>query len=77
MRPLAEQRILVTGSTDGLGREVAAALAQRGASVLIHGRDPAKVEAAAADTGADAGLVGDLADLGAVRSLAGEIRARG
>jgi NAD(P)-dependent dehydrogenase (short-subunit alcohol dehydrogenase family) len=72
LRPLAEQRILVTGSTDGLGREVAAALAQRGASVLIHGRDPSKVEAAAADIGADAGLVADLADLGAVRSLAGE-----
>ena len=72
MRPLAEQRILVTGSTDGLGREVAAALAQRGASVLVHGRDPAKVDAAVRETGADSGLVADLADLTQVRSLAGE-----
>ena len=71
MRPLPEQRILVTGSTDGLGRQVAAALAQRGATVLIHGRDPAKVDAAVADTGAAEGLVADLADLDAVRGLAG------
>ncbi len=73
MRPLAEQRILVTGSTDGLGRRVAAKLAQRGATVLIHGRDPAKVEAAVADTGAADGLVADLADLDAVRGLAGQV----
>ena len=72
MRPLAEQRILVTGSTDGLGREVAAALAQRGASVLVHGRDPAKVDEAVRETGADSGLVADLADLTQVRSLAAE-----
>ncbi len=72
MRPLPEQRILVTGSTDGLGRQVAAALAQRGATVLIHGRDPAKVDAAVADTGAAEGLVADLADLDAVRGLAGQ-----
>jgi NAD(P)-dependent dehydrogenase (short-subunit alcohol dehydrogenase family) len=72
LRPLAEQRILVTGSTDGLGREVAAALAQRGASVLVHGRDPAKVEEAVRETGAHSGLVADLADLAQVRSLAAE-----
>jgi NAD(P)-dependent dehydrogenase (short-subunit alcohol dehydrogenase family) len=31
--------ILVTGSTDGVGRYVAAKLAAAGAKVLIHGRD--------------------------------------
>jgi NAD(P)-dependent dehydrogenase (short-subunit alcohol dehydrogenase family) len=72
VRPLPEQRILVTGSTDGHGREVAAALAQRGASVLIHGRDPAKVEDAVKQTGAESGLVADLADLTQVRSLASQ-----
>jgi NAD(P)-dependent dehydrogenase (short-subunit alcohol dehydrogenase family) len=72
LRPLAEQRVLVTGSTDGLGRRVATALAQRGASVLVHGRDPAKVEAAVEQTGAEWGLVADLADLEQVRSLAQE-----
>ena len=72
MRQLAEQRILITGSTDGHGRRVAAELAQRGASVLIHGRDPKRVDAAAHHIGAEAGLVADLADLGQVHSLAEE-----
>ncbi len=72
MRPLEEQRILVTGSTDGLGRGVAAELAARGAHVLVHGRDPGKVEDVARDVGAEAGLVADLADLGQVRRLADE-----
>jgi NAD(P)-dependent dehydrogenase (short-subunit alcohol dehydrogenase family) len=31
--------MLVTGSTDGVGRYVAAKLASAGAKVLIHGRD--------------------------------------
>jgi NAD(P)-dependent dehydrogenase (short-subunit alcohol dehydrogenase family) len=31
--------VLVTGSTDGVGRYVAAKLAAAGARVLIHGRD--------------------------------------
>jgi NAD(P)-dependent dehydrogenase (short-subunit alcohol dehydrogenase family) len=73
MRPLAEQRILVTGSTGGHGRELAAALAQRGTSVLVHGRDPARVEQAVSDTGAESGLVADLADLAQVRELAGQV----
>jgi NAD(P)-dependent dehydrogenase (short-subunit alcohol dehydrogenase family) len=70
MRPLGEQRILVTGSTDGLGRHVAAELAARGARVLVHGRDPRKVEKVAREVGAEAGLVADLADLEQVRGLA-------
>jgi NAD(P)-dependent dehydrogenase (short-subunit alcohol dehydrogenase family) len=65
-------RILVTGSTDGLGRRVARELARRGADVLVHGRDPAKVEDAAAEAGVAAGLVADLAELEQVRRLADE-----
>jgi NAD(P)-dependent dehydrogenase (short-subunit alcohol dehydrogenase family) len=72
MRPLGDQRILVTGSTDGLGRRVAAELTACGAGVLVHGRDPAKVEAAAREVGAEAGLVADLAELEQVRRLAAE-----
>jgi NAD(P)-dependent dehydrogenase (short-subunit alcohol dehydrogenase family) len=34
--------ILITGSTDGVGRYVAARLAAQGAKVLIHGRDVAR-----------------------------------
>ena len=34
--------VLITGSTDGVGRYVAAKLAAAGAKVLIHGRDSAR-----------------------------------
>src|SRR4051812_38684747 len=43
MRPTAEQVILVTGATDGLGRAVAGELAMRGATVLLHGRDDGRL----------------------------------
>ncbi|MFG1705797.1 SDR family NAD(P)-dependent oxidoreductase [Nonomuraea sp. M3C6] len=39
MRPMEQRTILVTGATDGLGRALAADLAGRGATVLVHGRD--------------------------------------
>ena len=34
--------VLVTGATDGIGRQTAIELARQGAKVLIHGRDKAK-----------------------------------
>ena len=37
--------VLVTGSTDGVGRYVAGELAKQGARVLIHGRDAARANA--------------------------------
>jgi NAD(P)-dependent dehydrogenase (short-subunit alcohol dehydrogenase family) len=39
MKPIEEQTILITGTTSGLGQELAQALAQQGASLLLHGRD--------------------------------------
>jgi len=72
VRPLEEQRILITGSTDGLGRRVAAELAGHGAHVIVHGRDPEKVDAAVRDTDAAEGLAADLGDLAQVRRLADE-----
>ena len=37
--------VLITGSTDGVGRYVASRLAADGAKVLIHGRDASRAEA--------------------------------
>jgi NAD(P)-dependent dehydrogenase (short-subunit alcohol dehydrogenase family) len=79
MRPIQETTVLVTGATDGLGRSVAERLASDGATVLLHGRDPARLEAAASEIRAATGndrlrtYVADLASLDQVRSLAGEV----
>ena len=39
------KKILITGSTDGIGWETARALAAEGHHVLLHGRSPSKLEA--------------------------------
>jgi NAD(P)-dependent dehydrogenase (short-subunit alcohol dehydrogenase family) len=39
MRPFAEQTILITGATSGLGLGLVQACAEKGATVLLHGRD--------------------------------------
>jgi 3-oxoacyl-[acyl-carrier protein] reductase len=46
---LVGKRALVTGSSSGIGKAIAAALTAEGAIVVVHGRDRARVEAAAAD----------------------------
>ena len=37
--------VLVTGSTDGIGKETARQLAALGATVLVHGRNAARCQA--------------------------------
>ena len=70
--------ILVTGSTDGVGRYVAERLGAEGARVLVHGRDRARGEAVAeriAKAGGAARFVAaDLASLAEVRALAEAVR---
>ena len=80
MRPPDQQTVLVTGATDGLGRELAGELAARGARVLLHGRDEDKAEAVRHDLAGSAGseqqlrvLLGDLSSLDAVRTLAANV----
>ena len=73
MRALDDQTILITGSTDGLGRRVAEDLAGQGARVLVHGRSPERVERTVEEIGAAAGYVADFASLAQVRRLAGEL----
>ena len=78
MRPLDEQTILITGSTDGLGLATAERLARRGAEVLVHGRSEQKLERALAKLGADRGarvrgFLADLSSLERVRSLARDV----
>ena len=61
---------LVTGSTRGIGREIAATLAGCGARVAVVGRDAARAEEAAkAIGGAARGYAADVADTAQVTSL--------
>jgi NAD(P)-dependent dehydrogenase (short-subunit alcohol dehydrogenase family) len=77
----AGKRMLVTGATAGIGRATAAALARTGAHVLVHGRDQARAERAAAElrreTGAEAisPVACDLSRLAAVRAFAADLQA--
>ncbi|MGN9790658.1 SDR family NAD(P)-dependent oxidoreductase [Streptomyces sp. OZ13] len=72
---------LITGATQGLGRGIALDLARRGGTVLLHGRDRVRLDAAAADVRATAPgttvrtYLADLADLRQVRAMAERILA--
>jgi NAD(P)-dependent dehydrogenase (short-subunit alcohol dehydrogenase family) len=66
--------ILITGATSGLGRAVAERLAADGHTMLVHGRDQGKIDAAVQAIGNGArGLQADLASLDEVRRLASEV----
>lgn len=73
--------VLITGSTDGLGREVARRLAGDGATVLVHGRRRERADETVAEiheaTGNDRvdPYLADLASLAEVRRLAEEVEA--
>jgi NAD(P)-dependent dehydrogenase (short-subunit alcohol dehydrogenase family) len=79
MRPIAEQKILVTGATDGLGKGVAIELARGGATLLLHGRDEARGAATIAEirerTGNDALSFyrADFESLADVRTMAEQV----
>jgi NAD(P)-dependent dehydrogenase (short-subunit alcohol dehydrogenase family) len=78
-RPVREQTVLVTGATDGLGRELARELAARGATVLLHGRSEKRVQEARQEiheaTASDPlfTFLADLTSLEQVRRLAHQV----
>lgn len=74
--------ILVTGATDGIGRETAHELTRRGARVLVHGRDAARAQAVVAELRALDGatpdpVIADLSDFAAIRAMAAQLNAEG
>jgi retinol dehydrogenase-12 len=75
-------QVLVTGATGGIGLQTAKVLAQMGHSVLIHGRDSRKGDAAVREVRAAAAanvhvrfLRADFASLAQVRDLAAQVAA--
>ena len=76
---IENKTVLVTGSTDGVGRLVARRLADQGARVLIHGRDRTRgqrllKEIRAAHRGSAAFSLADFSSLAEVRRLADTVR---
>ena len=73
-------QVLVTGATGGIGLQTAKVLAQMGHSVLIHGRDSRKGEAALREVRSAAAanvdirfMQADFASLAQVRALAAQV----
>ncbi len=72
---LTGKRALVTGSTRGIGREIAMALASAGADVAVVGRDKAKADAVAAEIPRARGFACDVSVPAEVERLVSEVEA--
>jgi NAD(P)-dependent dehydrogenase (short-subunit alcohol dehydrogenase family) len=77
---MADRIVLITGSTDGVGRYVAKRLAADGAQVLIHGRDAARAKTLVEEVvreghAAPSFYQADLSSLAGARQLAEAVRA--
>ncbi|WP_433203209.1 SDR family NAD(P)-dependent oxidoreductase [Nocardia sp. CA-107356] len=78
---MVDRTVLITGATDGLGRELAVRLGAAGARLILHGRDPDRAAALAAEVTAASGpvpeiVLADLSRLAEVDRLADEMIAR-
>ena len=73
---LSGRTALVTGSTRGIGRSIAATLAECGATVAVTGRDLGRADEVAASIGNGArGFECDLTDVPSVSALVAEVEA--
>ena len=76
------KRVLITGATDGIGKQAALEIAGMGAAVTLVGRNEAKTRAVCGELQAQTGnaeidwLLGDLSSMAEVRRVADEFRKR-
>jgi NAD(P)-dependent dehydrogenase (short-subunit alcohol dehydrogenase family) len=82
---MQDKIVLVTGATDGIGKQIALELAQLGATVLLHGRSAQRGQQALEDIRAALGpaarprldfFLADLSSQRQVRQLAAEVQAK-
>lgn len=82
MKSIKDQKILITGATDGIGKLTAEKLASQEAHIIVHGRNKEKADKVADEIKTKSGnsrvdvLTADLSSLKEVRKLAGEILAK-
>ena len=75
-KPLHSQHALVTGGGRGIGRAIAAALAEAGAVVTVLGRNRTTLDEAVASGAAQFAVAADVADAASVKSAVAEAAAR-
>ncbi|WP_298006910.1 MULTISPECIES: SDR family oxidoreductase [Anaerolinea] len=79
---LTGKTILITGATDGIGRETARQLARLGAHIILTGRNPQKAEAAVQELRQSTGnphiefLIADLSSQRQIRALAETVKGK-
>jgi NAD(P)-dependent dehydrogenase (short-subunit alcohol dehydrogenase family) len=79
---LSGKTILITGATDGIGKQTALMLARMGARILLHGRNPEKAELVRLEIIQESNnplvetIIADLQSLKQVRYLASEVKKR-
>ena len=79
---MKNKTILITGATDGIGKETALQLARMGARVLVHGRSEERCQQAVDEIRSASGnpqveyVLADFASLAQVREMATEVGKR-
>jgi len=74
--------ILITGATQGIGKETATALAKMGHTVILHGRNETKLQSVCNEIKAATGndnvdvIMADLFSLADIKRMAGEFKGR-